>query len=162
MKSFCRYYRQIIQLQLLCSDIPNLILSLWYRGSKSNIPCCVLLDITFGPLSLIAAELCKRFLYVTIGKIWENVHLKWQFTLPIASAVNLFNVKLPLSLHHRLNAFDISSQFNSNDNLFDIRIYNFSAVSGLSGPEPIYMYTSCDQVTWIIHSGGFLIILLLT
>jgi hypothetical protein len=29
------------------------------------------------------------------------------------------------------------------------------AVSGLSGPETIY---SCDQVTWIIHSGGFLIV----
>jgi hypothetical protein len=28
-------------------------------------------------------------------------------------------------------------------------------VSGLSGPETIY---SCDQVTWIIHSGGFLIV----
>jgi hypothetical protein len=26
----------------------------------------------------------------------------------------------------------------------------------LSGPETIY---SCDQVTWIIHSGGFLIVI---
>jgi hypothetical protein len=31
-----------------------------------------------------------------------------------------------------------------------------TAVSGRSGPETNY---SCDQVTWIIHEGGFLIII---
>jgi hypothetical protein len=38
----------------------------------------------------------------------------------VASAANFFNVLLPVSLHHRLNACDIPSPFNSNDNLFGI------------------------------------------